>query len=249
MQASSPSSNNWRPRSSSSSTCYVPGPRSTASAAFPATLLATYQIPARILRGDRSRCHPAGAAGTPRRARSPCAAMASSPANARAHAPFDDIRPALGGDWRGGSGNRRPCVRPLPHPDAQRLSHGHDRGDAQPEILNSIPAAMWRAVETLATVGYGDMVPMTVIGRVLGTVVSVAGILILAMFSGLITVGFMEQVKLRRAGYRLVEPRNTARIRSAVTSSRRPRRADAPASAKVRWPKALPKRKRNLRQT
>ncbi len=82
-------------------------------------------------------------------------------------------------------------------------------GEAQPEVFNSIPVAMWWAVETLTTVGYGDMVPVTVIGRVLGTVVSVVGILTFAMFSGLITVGFMEQVKRRRARYGLVGRRIT----------------------------------------
>ncbi len=81
-------------------------------------------------------------------------------------------------------------------------------GEAQPEVFNSIPAAMWWAVETATTVGYGDMVPVTVLGRILGGIISVIGILTFAMFSGIITVGFMEQLKLRRAQYqRLVERR------------------------------------------
>ena len=84
-------------------------------------------------------------------------------------------------------------------------------GEAQPEVFDSIPAAMWWAVETVTTVGYGDMVPVTVFGRVLGSVISVVGILTFAMFSGLITVGFMDQLKLRRAQYRrLVERRLAA---------------------------------------
>jgi voltage-gated potassium channel len=71
-------------------------------------------------------------------------------------------------------------------------------GDEQPGIFSSIPAAMWWAIETLTTVGYGDMVPETALGRVLGGVVAIVGIGTLALFSGLITVGFLDQLRLRR---------------------------------------------------
>ena len=70
--------------------------------------------------------------------------------------------------------------------------------EQQPAMFNSIPAAMWWAIETLTTVGYGDMVPVTMAGRVLGGVVSIVGIGTLALFSGLITVGFLDQLKTRR---------------------------------------------------
>jgi voltage-gated potassium channel len=70
-------------------------------------------------------------------------------------------------------------------------------GAEQPAIFTSIPSAMW-AIETLTTVGYGDMVPVTAAGRVLGGVVSIVGIGTLALFSGLITVGFLDQLKLYR---------------------------------------------------
>ncbi len=71
-------------------------------------------------------------------------------------------------------------------------------GDEQPNVFTSIPVAMWWAVETLTTVGYGDFVPVTLLGRVLGGVVSIVGIGTLALFSGLITVGFIDQLKLYR---------------------------------------------------
>ena len=71
-------------------------------------------------------------------------------------------------------------------------------GDEQPAVFNSIPAAMWWAIETLTTVGYGDMVPATVAGKLLGGLVSIVGIGTLALFSGVITVGFLEQLKVRR---------------------------------------------------
>jgi voltage-gated potassium channel len=78
-------------------------------------------------------------------------------------------------------------------------------GEAQPEVFTSIPIAMWWAIETLTTVGYGDIVPVTAAGRILGGVVTITGIGTLALFSGLITVGFLEQLKR----YREQHPRGT----------------------------------------
>ncbi|REF86344.1 voltage-gated potassium channel [Methylovirgula ligni] len=72
-------------------------------------------------------------------------------------------------------------------------------GDVQPAVFSSIPAAMWWAIETVTTVGYGDMVPMTTLGRILGGIVSIVGIGTLALFSGLITAGYLNQLRLRRA--------------------------------------------------
>ncbi len=57
---------------------------------------------------------------------------------------------------------------------------------------------MWWAIETLTTVGYGDMVPVTAVGKLLGGLVSIVGIGTLALFSGVITVGFLDQLKHRR---------------------------------------------------
>jgi voltage-gated potassium channel len=71
-------------------------------------------------------------------------------------------------------------------------------GDVQPTVFASIPAAMWWAIETLTTVGYGDMVPETVVGKMLAGLVSIAGIGTLALFSGLITVSFLDQLRIRR---------------------------------------------------
>jgi voltage-gated potassium channel len=71
-------------------------------------------------------------------------------------------------------------------------------GAEQPAVFTSIPSAMWWAIETLTTVGYGDMVPITAAGRIVGGAVSIIGIGTLALFSGLITVGFLDQLKLYR---------------------------------------------------
>src|SRR5580704_2659930 len=71
-------------------------------------------------------------------------------------------------------------------------------GEAQPDGFSSIPAAMWWAVETLTTVGYGDLVPITTFGKVMGGVVAVVGVAALALFTSLITVSFLDQLRLRR---------------------------------------------------
>jgi voltage-gated potassium channel len=71
-------------------------------------------------------------------------------------------------------------------------------GAAQPTVFTSIPAAMWWAIETITTVGYGDIVPVTLAGRILGGVISVVGVGTLALFSGLITAGYLNQLRLRR---------------------------------------------------
>jgi voltage-gated potassium channel len=81
-------------------------------------------------------------------------------------------------------------------------------GADQPTVFSSIPAAMWWAIETLTTVGYGDMVPVTAGGRVVGGAVSVIGVGTLALFTGLITVGFLEQLKAHRE--RHPEPKGAA---------------------------------------
>jgi voltage-gated potassium channel len=78
--------------------------------------------------------------------------------------------------------------------------------DAQPRAFGSIPAAMWWAVETITTVGYGDVVPKTPAGKMFGGVVAILGIGMVALFSGVLTVSFMEQLRQRRQRYRrLVE--------------------------------------------
>lgn len=70
--------------------------------------------------------------------------------------------------------------------------------ERQPDVFTSIPIAMWWAIETLTTVGYGDIVPLTALGRIIGGMVSIVGIGTLALFSGLITVGFLDQLRMYR---------------------------------------------------
>jgi voltage-gated potassium channel len=66
--------------------------------------------------------------------------------------------------------------------------------DAQPQAFSSIPASMWWAVSTLTTVGYGDIYPVTTLGRVLGSVIAVLGIGLFALPAGILGSGFVERL-------------------------------------------------------
>jgi voltage-gated potassium channel len=70
-------------------------------------------------------------------------------------------------------------------------------GPVQPEAFGSIPRAMWWAVATLTTVGYGDVVPVTPLGRVLAAVTALAGIGFIALPTGILASAFTDA--LRRA--------------------------------------------------
>ena len=65
--------------------------------------------------------------------------------------------------------------------------------DAQPDKFTSIPATIWWAVVTLTTVGYGDLYPITVLGKIFASIVLLAGIGMLALPAGIITAGFLEE--------------------------------------------------------
>lgn len=77
---------------------------------------------------------------------------------------------------------------------------------AQPEAFGSIPAAMWWAVITMTGVGYGDVTPITAMGKVLAAIISIISIGIVALPAGLLASGFNEALRQRRAHYeKLVE--------------------------------------------
>jgi voltage-gated potassium channel len=64
--------------------------------------------------------------------------------------------------------------------------------DAQPEGFSSIPAAMWWGAAALTTVGYGDIFPITALGKLLGAVLAVFGIGMFALPVGILATGFVE---------------------------------------------------------
>ena len=69
--------------------------------------------------------------------------------------------------------------------------------DAQPNLFGSIPQALWWAIVTLTTTGYGDVTPMTPLGRILAGIVMVSGILVFALWAGILATGYAEELRRR----------------------------------------------------
>lgn len=63
---------------------------------------------------------------------------------------------------------------------------------AQPDKFSNAFSALWWAVATLTTVGYGDIYPVTVAGKILSAVIALLGIGLVAVPSGIISAGFVE---------------------------------------------------------
>lgn len=74
---------------------------------------------------------------------------------------------------------------------ASSLMYFAERG-AQPDVFTSIPASLWWGVITLTTVGYGDTVPVTVAGRILGGLIAVIGVGLVALPASILASGFIE---------------------------------------------------------
>jgi voltage-gated potassium channel len=70
-------------------------------------------------------------------------------------------------------------------------------GHAQPDRFGSVPDASWWAIATLTTVGYGDVTPITPLGRLFGSIVMVTGLCILALPVAIIASGFTQEVNRR----------------------------------------------------
>jgi voltage-gated potassium channel len=70
-------------------------------------------------------------------------------------------------------------------------------GTAQPEKFGTIPDAMWWALATLTTIGYGDSVPITPLGKVFGACVMVFGLGLFALPIGIIATAFVNEIHRR----------------------------------------------------
>lgn len=66
---------------------------------------------------------------------------------------------------------------------------------AQPEAVASIPHALWWGVVTLTTVGFGDVVPVTVLGRTMAAVFAPVGILLIAVPTAILGAAFVEEMR------------------------------------------------------
>jgi len=83
---------------------------------------------------------------------------------------------------------------------------------AQPDVFGTVPQAMWWAVVTLTTVGYGDVTPVTVPGRIVGAIIMLMGVGMVALPAGLMASRFSEEMNKRRSAFR-------TKIRQGMTDS------------------------------
>ena len=77
---------------------------------------------------------------------------------------------------------------------------------AQPKVFSSIPATIWWAVVTVTSVGYGDMVPITTLGKALTGIIALFGLALLALPAGIITSGFLEEINKTKSKKHTVCP-------------------------------------------
>ena len=68
--------------------------------------------------------------------------------------------------------------------------------EAQPDVFKNAFSAIWWATSTLLTVGYGDIYPITVMGQILGIVITFLGVGLVAIPTGIISAGFVEEYQL-----------------------------------------------------
>ncbi len=74
--------------------------------------------------------------------------------------------------------------------------------EAQPEQFRNAFSGIWWSVSTLLTVGYGDIYPITTLGKMMATVISFLGVGMVAIPTGIISAGFVEQyTKLKTLAY------------------------------------------------
>ncbi|HPQ69219.1 MAG TPA: ion transporter [bacterium] len=76
----------------------------------------------------------------------------------------------------------------------------------QPDVFSSIPAAMWWGICTLSTVGYGDMIPITAVGKIMGAIISLLGIGFFALPTGILGSAFIEEMQKSKTSQKSICP-------------------------------------------
>lgn len=67
--------------------------------------------------------------------------------------------------------------------------------EAQPEVFKNALSGMWWSIATLTTVGYGDIYPVTALGKLFSAVIALLGIGLVAVPTGIISSGFVERIE------------------------------------------------------
>jgi voltage-gated potassium channel len=67
--------------------------------------------------------------------------------------------------------------------------------DVQPQTFGSVPSALWWAVVTLTTTGYGDVVPVTPLGRMVAALVMISGLGVFGLWTGILATGFAAETR------------------------------------------------------
>jgi voltage-gated potassium channel len=67
--------------------------------------------------------------------------------------------------------------------------------NVQPETFGNVPAALWWAVVTLTTTGYGDVVPTTTLGRIVAAMVMISGLGVFGLWTGILATGFAAETR------------------------------------------------------
>ena len=88
--------------------------------------------------------------------------------------------------------------------------------EVQPENFRSIPATMWWSLITLATVGYGDVSPITPLGQIIGAFTALMGVCTVALLTGIVASAFSSQMGRREA---IFEAEITAAMSDGVVTS------------------------------
>lgn len=75
--------------------------------------------------------------------------------------------------------------------------------EVQPDVFSSIPETMWWSIVTLTTVGYGDVSPVTAVGKLIGATTAMMGVCSIALLTGIIGAGFSNQMSKKKAALAL----------------------------------------------
>ena len=90
---------------------------------------------------------------------------------------------------------------------------------AQPDKFSSIPSTIWWSVVTLTTVGYGDMIPITTIGKIFTGTILLAGVALFALPAGILSAGFLEEIRKAKNGRKHACPHCGQPLEEAINTA------------------------------